>query len=164
MTDHNMAPKSRTNKGKPTGMIEPKSIGLDIMYAITINPNDDFQFWTDPESERIKKATNHLKYVIKHNPNYDFHLVIDVSRIGRIHWHGTIRFKHLNHVRMFYTEFLHDFLSKHHLDMDTIKDPVVWNSYMYKTSHLWSNELTTVSVCKIPIVNKSKIYKDITQY
>lgn len=154
--------KTTTYSKPKKSILEPKDIELSVAYTFSINPNDDYQFWNDIESERIKKATNHMKYIIKHNPNLLLDLYVDVSSLGRIHWHGTVTFKHFNHVKMFYTEFVHDILTKHTLEVDTIKDNGVWVEYCLKCKHLWNVNLKTEIVCKIPIANSKRIFKDIT--
>lgn len=132
---HNTSPK--------LSILEPKVICLQTYYSITINPNDDYQFFNDIESVRIKKAENHIKYIMRKYINIRFSLYIDVSRVGRIHWHGTIMFPFINSIKFFYTEVINELLSKHHIEIDTINDSDKWFHYCTKTAHLWKVVINT---------------------
>jgi len=129
-------------------IISPDKMDLNTLYTFTISPNDDYQFWNDKESERLKKATNHMKYIMRQHINVCLWLQVDVSRNGRIHWHGTICFKYRTSLKEFYSEIIHELLTKHQIEMDTIKDLDIWTTYCNKVKHLWDITLTTESLVK----------------
>lgn len=129
-------------------ILSPDKIALKTMYAITINPDDSYQFFKDVGRERIKKATNHITYVLRQYPNVHMSLTIDVSRVGRIHWHGTVLFTHFENVKDFFLEYINDLVQHHQIEIDTIKDPKVWSDYCHKTLHLFNVNITTQEVMK----------------
>lgn len=131
-----------------TQIIAPQDIQLEIEYSITVSPADTFQFWNQIDSERIKKATNHMQYIIRRTPNIHYKLHLDVSRTGRIHWHGTIKFISVQAIREFYLEIIHRLLEDHKIEIDTIKDAKVWHEYCTKIKHLWDVVVQTKDVLK----------------
>lgn len=143
-------------------ILEPKEIELNVKYSFSVNPNDDYQFWDQLETERLSKSKNHMLCILKRNINMIIKLTIDVSRTGRIHWHGTIEFRHITTIRYFYTEFVHEILKKHTIEMDTIKDLKIWETYCSKTLHLWNVEIETPD--KLKVRKGPGIYKDISSF
>lgn len=115
-------------------ILSPDKVELNIKYTFTVNPNDDFQYWGD--QDRIKKATKHMQFICNRYINYDIELYMDISRTGRLHWHGTISFKTNTQILDFYVEIIHELLTKHQIDMDTIKDPLIWTTYCLKMFNL----------------------------
>lgn len=144
-------------------ILGPDKVSTNVRYTFTVAPNDDYQFWNDNENGRIKKATNHMTYIVKRHPNINFVLNMDVSSTGRIHWHGTIMFKHDANIRYFYMEVIHDLLKNHQIEMDTIADIVVWDEYCHKVRKLW--DITVSSSDKLhPKVAHPILHKPIDEY
>ena len=143
-----------------------------VKYAVTINPNDDFQFFKDCMSERLKKAENHMKYVLKSQPNFQFDLHMEISCKGRIHWHGTLEFKHHDNIRVFYFEFINEFLTKHTMELDTLSETKIskkyesWDEYCTKQIHLVNIHLITLEIMKnkLNIKNVNKIQHTFDDY
>lgn len=119
-------------------ILEPQYMEINKKYTFTVSPDDSYQFFDQLGSERITKATNHMQSILDKNHFLDIDLWIDVSRTGRIHWHGTILFKHINHIRLFYEELVHEWTKKHQLEIDTIADEGKWTEYCQKVKHLWN--------------------------
>lgn len=145
-------------------IMSPELVLVDTEYTLTINPNDDFQFFNDIGSERIKKSENHIKYLMRKYPNFIMNLQLEVSRTGRLHWHGTILFKKQKHITDFYLEAIHDLLLKHHIEMDTIADPQKWKEYCLKGKHMMDVNLYTPEVVKTIGKPRNKVFKDISEY
>lgn len=152
-------------------MISPEEIVLNTKYSITINPEDSYQFWSEPmKGERIKKSTNHMRHIMRQNPNYHLDLQMETSSLGRLHWHGTILFKDDNNLLEFFLTFIHDFLTKHVIEIDIITDKEIskkyknWEAYCTKQKRFNFPRLETSEVCKTKMVNPNRIYKDITEY
>lgn len=95
---------------------------------------------------------------------------METSSKGRLHWHGTILFKHIEHLKYFYIEFIHKFLLNHTVEMDTITtEPVSkkyesWNHYCEKQGKFNLPHLDTADVCKTKMVNPNKVYKTIDEF
>lgn len=151
--------------GKPDiPILSPETIQLNTNYAITINPCDDYQFFKEETGDsRITKSNNHITYLIRNNPNYIFDLHLEVSRKGRIHYHGTLSFTHTNHIRNFYLEFIPKLLLSHHIEIDTISDPKKWEDYCKKSKILFNYNLKTTDIIKVKKPN-NKLYKPIDDY
>lgn len=150
----------------PQVMLEEyKKLDASILtVAITINPDNEFQFLDQIGSERIKKATNHIKYLVRKHSQLDLELHIDISKRGRIHWHGLLRFRDIKHIRYFYEEFVPQMTTQHTMEVDTISNMENWMKYCNKTKLLWNVVVETNEVCKIKTVNKNNLFKDITEY
>ncbi len=148
---------------EPT-ILSPDKVTVQTVYTFTISPDDSFQFWNDISEERIKKATNHIKFLVRSLPNITINLTLDVSRKGRIHWHGTLEFKHINHVREFYLSSIPRLLKQHQIEVDTIKEMRKWSDYCAKTTHLWDITVRTSDVIKLKTYNSKNVFKDITTY
>jgi len=142
-----MTPPFKTPDLKQS-ILSPEKVEINVKYTFSINPNDDYQFWNDTEAERVKKATNHITWLCRKYCNIYFELFMDVSRVGRIHWHGTILFNNRLNIKQFFTEIIHDLTLKHTIEMDTIADPKKWLEYCTKTKHLWDNTVSTRELMK----------------
>lgn len=129
-------------------ILGPDKVALNIPYTLSINPDDNYQFFKETGRERIKKATNHMVYLLRQYPNIKMSLTIDVSRAGRVHWHGTIIFVHYDNIKDFYLEYIHSILEHHTVEIDTIKDIEVWNKYCNKTIHLYNVTVSTVDIMR----------------
>lgn len=116
--------------------LEPKEILSQVEYSYTVNPSDDYQYWGLPMDDRIKKSKTHMNYVLRRWPNMRCTLHMDISRNGRIHWHGTIKFLHENHIKQYFFETIHELQKEHNIDMDGLKDPKVWEEYCKKLKWL----------------------------
>lgn len=129
-------------------IIAPENWELDTYYSITLNPCDDYQYWSEISDERIKKSKNHMKYLIRRYCNIHMDLYLEISRTGRLHWHGTIKISHINHVREFYLVVIHELMTKHHVDVDTIEDMDKWIEYCTKGIKIINVNLMTSHVIK----------------
>lgn len=125
-------------------IISPESIDLNFQYAITFNPSDDYQYWTNKDyNDRIRALNAYMTiYVLKVIPA-ECHLRMEFSRTGRLHYHGTIQFHSLEGIRVFYLEVLHKLQLKFQIEIDTIKDIHVWANYCTKMDKLICEELST---------------------
>jgi len=115
-------------------ILSPDKVGININYTFTVNPNDEFQYWGD--LDRIKKATKHMTFIMNRYINLDISVHLDINRTGRIHWHGTISFKTNAQILDFYVDIIHELLTKHQIEIDTIEDPIKWSDYCHKLDPL----------------------------
>jgi len=135
-------------------MLSPELIEINTVYTITLNPSDDFQYWTNESYQaRIKALSAYVElYLLKQIP-----AVVDIymesSRTGRLHFHGTIKFLKSDHILEFYLMTLHKLVGKFQIEIDTIKDIKIWTTYCRKSSHLIDVNIKTNS-------HNLKRYKD----
>lgn len=87
-------------------IIPPEEVVLGEWFAITLNPDDQGQFFGEPE--RLRVCVNNFKKVIwpKSNDIY-CELYPELSSKGRFHWHGFLQFETPAQVVHFYTNMIH---------------------------------------------------------
>jgi len=118
----------------PTYLLSPEEVKINVKYTITLNPNDTYQFFADKQN-RLK---NHTEYWQKYIQvlSAEIHCIQEVSKLGRLHWHGTILFKTQQNINNFYINNMHC-LTEHcmcHITLITDKD---WEEvYMKKAKHM----------------------------
>lgn len=127
-------------------ILSPTDIVIAKDYTFTVNPSDKHQFFGN--LDRIKEATKHINVFLRCYPKVRIYLALDMSRTGRIHWHGTIMFPTTESIRMFYEQYVHSMLETHQIEMDTIADTDKWNEYIHKVENLWDVEVRTETSCK----------------
>lgn len=184
-------PPSNSVAYKKQSIVSPERIELNRIFTFSVNPDDNFQYFEkNVAQERLKKAEQHMESIIKAFINVDTVLYIDVSRTGRIHWHGTIMFKTLNQVRDFYLDHLNQLLQHHTVEIDTISNPETnedysvtydedeyleqkanWELYCSKSEKLWSNKVSSIELRKNALkqIHKmngktKKLFKDFDQF
>lgn len=124
-------------------IISPDKCTVSSPYTLTINPSDRFQFWSESMDSRIKKAKAHIVVVLNRLLPAQISLKIDVSRVGRIHWHGVIRFPTILSIKEFYTEDIQSLISEHQVEIDFLPDIDKWAEYCSKVEHLWKEEVSS---------------------
>ncbi len=111
----------------------------NVMYSITINPSDKYQFLGKPE--RLIKFMNFMnENVISWNQigiNYELYFELSEPRnttgVGsRLHMHGTIEFRTNKAVRSFLLNEMYKITRYAVFDIDTIDDPLYWKAYCTK--------------------------------
>lgn len=142
-------PKFETNKAS---IMSPEEIKLNDYYTLTLNPNDRHQYFEDPK--RIDKLTTFVECLILECPNMDINIHMEISRKGRLHFHGIIKFCKIEHVLYFYLNKINEWLSYFQIEMDTIADLDVWNKYCIKSNHL-----INVNINSKDVLEKSKLLK-----
>lgn len=105
----------------------------DDLYAITINPDDEHQYWGS--EDRIGTFYNKLSYklIIEVHNTCQLELYPEFSSRGRLHFHGTI--KMLNKIE-FYEQVLRRLMKWCQLEIDTINDQEAWKKYYIKQQDL----------------------------
>jgi len=156
---------------KNTSILAPEEVNKDTLYTFSLNPDDDHQFWKENNSlQRELKFTDFWRKFLERYltpvAQYDIHL--EVSRLGRLHFHGTIQFKD---IKEFYLYTLHWMLHICQIEIDTIKDPLVWKEYCTKQNLLKFNLVSTqFKVVLTPIEqfvkfkNRPIVEKDMIEY
>lgn len=139
-----------------------------VEFTFTLNPNEYYQFWGQKMDDRITKSTNHMKFIMRNMPNTHLDVWLDVSRTGRLHWHGTIRFSSLKELKLWYLERIPTLLKQHQVEMDTIADFEVWFDYCRKSYPILGVHLETFELLKNKIATKdaqqAQFFKPISVY
>lgn len=128
-------------------IISPENIVKNEFYSFTINPSDDYQYWnTSSWEERIKSLSAYMTHYMLKKINARVVLHMEFSRTGRLHFHGTICFIHTRQIQEFYLMTIHWLLDRAQIEMDTLKDQQVWNTYCRKSNHLISEVFETNNI------------------
>lgn len=96
------------------------------------------QYWN--EHNRVEKninATVKLLSPIK----AQYQLYQEVSRTGRLHWHGYLLFTEYEQITSFYVHDVHRLEMRSKIEVDTIKDLNKWEEYIQKQRRIMSGYL-----------------------
>lgn len=145
-----MPPKTRKAKAQPQieedfvegpeYAISPEQIKIDTEYAITINPSDEHQYFRS--SDRLKDFTNFWQTYIQ-NLQCDLVLHLEVSKLGRLHWHGLIKFPKQQNINNFYLNDIHNLTLRSMQLIKPITDSGKWQEYCQKSKHMFDVTIKT---------------------
>ena len=130
MTDHETAHVKWAKKN----VISPEEYILDKDYSITINPCDRFQYFGDVD--RINKLKKRYELLLLEYPNVEHELYMEISRTGRLHFHGSIKFTSHKALLHYFLIHINEIMEVSNIDIDELKDPIVWMEYCRKSKHL----------------------------
>lgn len=133
MTDYTRVPKR--------AIISPEELELNTFYATTWNPSDKYQYFGNPK--RIELLTEITERMIIEFPNTDLHFNMEVSRAGRLHFHGTIRWKSYTAITDFFINRVPELIDKWNIDMTPITDPSKWVDYCTKSRNIIFVKIST---------------------
>lgn len=120
-------------------VIAPEDILLNTMYTFTISWSDHYQYW----GENLRIDKNYLASAkLLHDIKPEFFLNMEVSKNGRLHWHGYILFKDYDSVRDFYVNSLYKIEMKAIMEIDTITDIQKWEDYIVKQTKFMNKTLS----------------------
>lgn len=149
----------KTSQKGETELIEPQNIKLGVPYAVTINfrsvpipekYHDDHNCRDRWQVECLRQFFNYFYPYCKYN------LFMEISKKGRLHFHGTITFEHYSNVLGFYMKSLNKIDAN--ICIKSIDDSVKWSEYCTKSKHLM--ELFEVKILftdlDTPMFKKSK--------
>lgn len=100
-------------------------IDLNHWYTFTINLSDEF--------ETLTQNVDQYKYFCKKyiHPYSEFQLYAELSKLGRLHYHGLIKFVEIEKLVDFYFS-LRELYPLVAMEIDTISDPKKWDDYIFK--------------------------------
>lgn len=131
-------------------ILSPEVMEPDKEYSTTWNPCDSYQFFG--KSDRIEKCTEMVEKLIFDFPNTHLNLHMEVSRNGRLHFHGTISFTSQDAINDFYIHRIHSLQQLFNIDIDNLIDKEKWTIYCTKS----------VKIMNV-IINSEEVYKRITK-
>lgn len=150
--------------GKTTGnILKIEDVKENVDYAMTIAPSDDHQYWN--EEDRIEKFERYYKlYMISRLLPNTFSFNMEISPTGRLHFHGSIRFKNQKSILKFYLNDIR-FLTLHNqIELDTITDNKVWSDYCHKQEIHKLPIVCNQDYDRLPSKIRVNMHKPITDY
>jgi hypothetical protein len=107
--------------------VSPETIELKQFYTFNVAPDDDAQDWGSTlRDHSVFHAYENLIHSSFGPENYHVILYQEVSRNGRIHYHGVIKFETPDAIHDFYVKKLHNMEKHNRIEIDTIEDVEVW--------------------------------------
>lgn len=136
-------------------IVSPENIMDGVAYTFNITPSDKAQFWgkTNRCEDNFRIYNDYLHSKLSSTIRYE--LYQELSRNGRIHYHGIIIFDELSAVHDFYANRIYWLQENAIIEIDTCEDEEVWEKYCMKYQHL--RECCIDSDIKIKKVNGSTI-------
>lgn len=125
-------------------LLEPEAMDINVWYTITINlsPNINYQSILDSGTKQRKNersmfdiiSTERAMIMELLNGQYKTRYVLfpELSRTGRLHWHGMIRFTKPEHIGIFYMHKLPRIMKVANVEIDIIEDMEKWKTYCMK--------------------------------
>lgn len=116
------------NKVRPrNGILNMEDISIHSIYTLTINPENKLQCFNS--HTRVNDCLKELDHVLFYIKNCE--LYPELSKTGRLHYHGTIWFNSTDEIINFYLNLPHT-LKKCTIEIDTISNKDVWDDYCTK--------------------------------
>lgn len=110
-------------------------IQLNTPYALSYNPLKQY----DGKVIRHDIIVDDFKKNLPTGWHYEYKVRFELSPKGRYHCHGIIYFT--DWPVGFYSDIIPRILNLCTLEIDTIKDIVVWDEYMYKQKHAYKSRV-----------------------
>lgn len=135
------------NKKKtPTLKLHANMLEIGTIYSITINPDQQHQFYGDPD--RFKKTH---KYWSKCFQRYEWEYLLypeissphDSLKLPRIHYHGLVCFRNVNQLLSWYSCIHYDLAKFSYFDMD------IWDGRSTYILYSKKNEKLMSKFCKM---------------
>lgn len=120
--------KTQINSFNDAGsvIVSPETVSVTNWYTLTINP--EIQLFGDPD--RFVLVSSYVYGALKKINHIECYLYPEISGKGRIHFHGKIR---ISDIPDFYLYGVYKLFLIGHTEIDTIKDMVVWDTYITKS-------------------------------
>lgn len=113
--------------------LDMEDIEINVEYAITINPSDKFQcFDYMKRMDCFKKLFNEKIRPLVSFGDMCTQLYLEISKMGRLHYHGTIEFQNEEDIGEFFLNKIHLLIDRTSFEIDTISDPEIWYDYCTK--------------------------------
>lgn len=125
-------------------LITPEELLINTKYSITLNPNDKRQYFG--LTDRISKLRQFIEQQLLEVPNVKFYLHMEISKNGRLHFHGTVVFTTIESIKHFYIMKVNEWQDYYSIDMDTINDEKIWDAYCTKSKSI-INEIISTEEC-----------------
>jgi hypothetical protein len=149
-----------------------EDIKIDVFYAISISPDDNHQEWGIKKDNQSYKQrldlfkTNQSLLINRILQPCRYKLFLEISPLGRLHWHGKIKFVDMDCVKRFYLTQIHQLTSVATFELDEIEDDDKWQAYITKQNKIWNIIITSEDkISKLSYLGVSEvIYKKVDEY
>lgn len=145
-------------KNEPKNLV-PKleTILPGTVYAFTLSP--EVQYFEDVE--RVYKMNNLMKNRLR-SPNISYKLYLEISPLGRIHYHGWLW---IENPYEFMRDDINKLISSATVCIKPIDDPMKWEDYCTKQSHIFDLKYNDIVQKRfLPIQSHDKIQTKIDDY
>ena len=138
----------KTNYPKRTpsfanNIIPPEHVKPNTEYTFTVNSNDARQYF-DKEDRQELVINDMAKWMANRSKYLNVELYLEVSCIGRLHWHGTLSFVDNEAIRRFYVNDIHGLITYNIIEIDYMKDEEFWkDDYCVKQEHFMKFVMTS---------------------
>lgn len=142
-------------------IVKPENINYKEWYTFTINPCDTYQYFKDKDRvnsfHKYWDSYFYLKLTTKDIA--DVELRLEVSPLGRLHYHGMIQFRNLE---AFFVDIIHDLTTIATIEIDKINDKEIWDNYVTKQNIIFPPRIISTASHLIKISNSNG--KNIIEY
>lgn len=133
MTEQPAASKSYSKHDKYS-CPKPEHLNTNTTYSISLSPSDRQQYYESKDRVCKFKTQWYGRFLIHLSPYASYDLYMEVSKEGRLHFHGTIQIKDILNFYLISIPFMRDNMT---YEIDTIKDLAEWLKYCTKQAHLF---------------------------
>lgn len=158
-----MTEKYGTRVAFRSSSLKLEDVDCSLWYAITINPSDAHQYWAS--SDRQKMYVNWAQQTFyRLLLNTDYEMYLEISPLGRLHWHGKIRFCNTERLIKFYMHDIHKLNNLSTFELDSISDEKIWDTYCRKQFKILNCKISSkdkLSKLALVDVESEMIYKKI---
>jgi len=120
--------------------VEPEDVETTQFYPFTINPQDELQH-VGADAQRLRLVHRDLSEIISKLRYSSYDLYAELSKLGRVHYHGTIL---INDVLQFFIYDIHILKKIGSFKIATYKDegssPKGWETYYMKQATLFKDD------------------------
>lgn len=121
----------------------PEKVRVKRNYTFTLNPNDARQHF-DKEDRQELVIHDMARWMANRSTYLDIMVYLEVSLLGRLHWHGVISFEDNEAIRRFYVNDVHALINSNIIEIDTMEDEEYWlETYCTKQEHLMNFVMTS---------------------
>lgn len=148
--------------------VSPEDVELGVDYALTISPKDDLQFFGQNSNNRVISFMEAMTPICYKNIYADYYkLVMEISKGGRLHFHGWIRWDDKDSLKTFFLTIkklqnVGTYAIKPMSATDISDKYKTWSDYVFKQKWLWDNKYiinNEMQVFTKKEMKKSKIIK-----
>jgi len=146
-------------------LLNPEEYESGLTYEITLSPPSDYATTIKgrPETFYVIAFIINMKKLLEDslmNITDSYYFCTEISKTGRPHLHGLIKFKTLKQIFLFITRFIHVYKPQMQIAINqnqtwakpqieaeadckrlgfqsTVERPIYWNKYIHKQKRLW---------------------------
>lgn len=146
-------------------VISPEKVHPNVPYTFTWNPDDAHQGWkAERETDRISQVRAYFINLVVNKLNATIKAELEVSPLGRLHFHGTIKFNSLQAIKRFYVMDIRNLLNNAQIEIDSIEDDEVWDTYCRKQNEVMQEHTITTGKLNLRDSKLAGLYKPIGDY